>query len=134
MGWINLGIKTPQLGEVTYYSPSANGTTFRFTPGNLGGFAAFKTYCLVRMYWAEGVKDMVTRARRIYPREGSFIWDFPIPEQLVPTGGVVWYPIVEKFVYWKWRGRSQEPAWTLQIEEFDPNFPATSRALDGGIY
>lgn len=134
MGWINLGTQIPRLDETTYYTPSISGVTFRFTPGNLQGYQFFKTYCLVRFSWYEAGSYNQTRSRRIYPREGSVVWDFPIPESMIPSGGVVWYPVVTKHIYYKWRGRSQEPNWTLQIEEFDPNYPAVSRVLDGGIY
>jgi hypothetical protein len=121
VGWINLGTQQLALDQWVSFTPSINGETFRFTPTNLADYPAFKTYALVRMAWADGVNVNHTQPRRIYPRPEPIIIDFEIPLEIKAAGGLVWYPQANKQIYYRWRGRSQEPPWGLLIEDFDPN-------------
>lgn len=124
MSWINLGNKPLILNQWVDFDVSVNGETFRFTPGNLQGFIPFKTYALVRMAWFDpsfsGNTLNYTQARRIYPKAESTVIDFPIPIEIKErAGGLVWTPQAMKQIYYRWRGRSQEPAWTLLIEDYN---------------
>lgn len=122
MGWLNLGVKTLVLNEWIYFEPSVNGETFRFTPGNLQGYQFFKSYALVRLSWLDGANVCYTKSQRVYPREGSLVLDFPIPQDIKDSiGGLVREVEVQKRIYSRWRGRSNEPPWTLQIEDYYPS-------------
>lgn len=121
MGWLNLGTRQLVLDQWVDFDPSVNGETFRFTPTGLQGYTPFKTYALVRFAWVEGTDINYTQAKRIYPRDEAIIIDFPIPAEIkASAGGLIWYPQAMKQIYYKWRGRSPEPAWSLKTEDFTP--------------
>lgn len=119
MPWISLGTETLRLNEWVFFTPSVNGETFRFTAGNLLDFPTFKTYALVRLSWVDGSTTCYTESKRIYPRPEPLVIDFPIPQDIKEAiGGLVRYVEVKKCIYYRWRGRSQEPAWTLTVEDY----------------
>jgi len=119
MPWLDLGTKSLVLNEWIYFDPSVNGETFRFTPGNLQDYRFFKSYALVRLSWVDGEDILYTRAQRIYPRPESLVLDFPIPQDIKDSiGGLVREVEVKKIIYRNWIGRSNEPSWTLKIEDY----------------
>lgn len=124
MPWQSLGEVAPKLTEWREYAPTAQDVTnpiegliYRFTPGNLSPGDKFKSFALVRFRFDDMQTESFTRSFRIYPYPGSVIQVVPIPPgmSIFPFS---WIPQVRKFVYPRWRGRSDEPAWTVKVEDF----------------
>lgn len=117
--WIEVGTKILVLNDWLLYDSPVFGESFRFSPGNLQHYQFFKTYAVVRLSWLDGDDQIFTESKRVYPRPEKLVLDFPIPQDIKDTaGGLVRYIWVKKRIYYRWRGRSNEPPWTLKIEDY----------------
>jgi len=116
--WQSLGIITPTLGAWQLLNtPSVGAEAFRVTFMNLGLAPNGR-------YWRSfGVVDTIYSTDekgssiRIYPSVEKSVIALPIPEALKDAGFIVRYVRVRKFVK-RFSGRVNEPAWSVEVEEF----------------
>lgn len=115
--WDSLGSQYLVFNQWVSFPAVENVETFRFTPGNLQNYLFFRSYALVRMAWDDNGVTNYTPTRRIYPRAGSIVVDFRLPVDIKEAGArVTWHPEVQKLLYRRFLGRSNEPPWTLALE------------------
>ena len=120
MPWRSLGVIAPQSSGWRNFQaatpPAAGAAVFRVTPKNLSVGVIFRTYALVRFRSVQEGKEIVTRARRVYPRAESMVIEADIPRE-VRGAGVQWFPQVQKMVYRNFIGSTNDGKWVLEIEE-----------------
>lgn len=139
MVWESLGTIAPSVAEWRTYlgaSPLATGTAlFRVTPKALSTGVIFRTYALVRFRSVQDGEEIVTRARRVYPRDETMVIDAEIPPELRGTG-IMWFPQVKKEVYRRFIGSTNDGSWLLEIQHLvknyfpDPEFVEIDEQLD----
>jgi hypothetical protein len=119
MPWENLGSLAPSVVQWRTYkgaSPLASGAAvFRVTPKSLSPGVVFRTYALVRFRSVQNGKEIITPARKVYPRPGTMVIDADIPRE-VRGSGVKWFPQVKKQVYRRFIGSTNDGRWLLEIE------------------
>lgn len=114
--WASLGTITPVLTDWQLFPyESVAGRSFRIVFGNVEN-ATFKSYGIVRpVYtWPE---LSVGEGKRVYPAQEPKLLEFAIPEDLVAAGATVRSFSIRKYIYYRWRGRWNEPIWTATLEE-----------------
>ncbi len=119
MTWESLGTIAPSVSEWRTFlgaSPLASGSAvFRVMPKNLGVGVVFRTYALVRFRSVQDGEEIVTRARRVYPRPEPMVIEADIPRELRGEG-VQWFPQVKKEVYRRFVGSTNDGTWLLEIQ------------------
>ncbi|MFQ4134763.1 hypothetical protein PGN35_000415 [Nodosilinea sp. PGN35] len=121
MPWRSLGAIQPRVSGWRDYRPAtppaAGAAVFRVSPKNLSVGVIFRTYALVRFRSVQEGREIVTRARRVYPRPEPMVIDAEIPREVRGTG-VQWVPQVMKMVYRNFIGSTNDGKWVLEVEEF----------------
>lgn len=119
MAWQSLGTVAPAVREWRSFSgaePLQSGAAvFRVMPKNLGVGVIFRTYGLVRFRSVQDGEEIVTPARRVYPRPEPMILQADIPQEL-RGGGRLWFPQVKKEIYRNFIGSTNDGSWLLEVQ------------------
>lgn len=116
--WQSLGVVTPALGVWRLCNtPSVGGETFRVSFLNLGLSPESRIWGSFAVLESLYATDESGSSARIYPKVGSQVLYLPIPPEFKEAGVIVRYLKLRKFTK-RYLGRVNEPAWSVEIEEF----------------
>ncbi len=116
--WQSLGLVQPALGVWRLCdAPSVGGETFRVTFLNLGLSPQNRRWASFAVIDSLYSSDDRGSSLRIYPSVEKSVLYLPIPPEFRAAGLTVRYLRLRKF-YRRYLGRVNEPAWSVEVEEF----------------
>lgn len=131
MSWNDLGTGIPEELGVWYafdptiiIAPTGN-PTYKITCLNVSPGDRFKTFCWMRFRFYDSTNDdfLPTQQFRVYPSPDPLVREIELPRMLLDMGAIVWVPEVEKRAYPNFLGRTNEPSWGLNLQEWRPDGP-----------
>ena len=133
MPWVDLGTITPVLTEERVFDGYDWGyESFRATFIGLGDTRTFKTFCRLVPIHPTLFPDFSEPSRRIWPVAGNTILTIPYPPGFLDEGLALRLFSIRKYVYRRWRGYSNEPAYAVKLEGFNPSGSAQPVAVGIG--